>query len=319
MGLEVAGYREPQLTLNSHFRFGYDNKSEAFRTNPEQAWWVKYGRCRRQPHPFRDECVATARAIRAKASGDIWILFSGGVDSETVLRSFLEAGISVRIAVARFKDQINLHDISWAVLTCNELGVPFHFFDLDLLKFWRNEALSYAEISQCFSPQLLVTMWLSDQVSGYPVLGSGECLFRKEPTAPDDSAGKSQDQDRNENRWFLIEKERIASWYRFFIARNREACPGFFQYTPEIMLSYLRDPLVHRLVNDHLGDIQSSEEVKLSIYQQHFDLKTRPKYTGFEKVQEEDARLRSFLKLRYSHSDQIVRTRCTDLEGILAP
>jgi hypothetical protein len=85
------------------------------------------------------------------------------------------------------------------------------------------------------------------------------------------------------------------------------------------MLSYLRDPLVQKLVNDHFGDTQSSEEVKLRIYQQHFDLKTRPKYTGFENVQEEDARLRSLLKLSYSHCDQIFRTSCIDLERNLAP
>lgn len=325
MDLQVVGHQGPELTHNSHFKFGYNNKPEAFRTTPEQNWWVKYGRCRRRPLPFRDECMQTARTIRAKVTGDIWILFSGGVDSETVLRSFLETGISVKIAVARYKDQINLHDISWAVLTCNELGVPFQFFDLDLLKFWRGEALSYAEISQCFSPQLLVTMWLSDQISGYPVLGSGECLFRREQAAAVDLTGKTQSQSQSQSRsrdnknWFLIEKERIASWYRFFLARKREACPGFFQYTPEIMLSYLRDPLVQKLVNDHFGDTQSSEEVKLRIYQQHFDLKTRPKYTGFENVQEEDARLRSLLKLSYSHCDQIFRTSCIDLERNLAP
>ncbi|MBK8202131.1 MAG: hypothetical protein IPK68_07390 [Bdellovibrionales bacterium] len=130
MELQVVGHQGPELTHNSHFKFGYNNKPEAFRTNPEQNWWVKYGRSRRRPLSFRDECMETARTIRAKVTGDIWILFSGGVDSETVLRSFLEAGISVKIAVARYKDQINLHDISWAVLTCNELGCAFSIFRL---------------------------------------------------------------------------------------------------------------------------------------------------------------------------------------------
>ncbi|MBK9037734.1 MAG: hypothetical protein IPL83_01020 [Bdellovibrionales bacterium] len=109
--------------------------------------------------------------------------------------------------------------------------MPFQFFDLDLLKFWRDEALSYAEISQCFSPQLLVTMWLSDQISGYPVLGSGECLFRREQTVPVDSAGKGQDQSQNGKNWFLIEKERIASWYRFFSLEKERPVRDFSVHT----------------------------------------------------------------------------------------
>lgn len=281
---------ELKLSHNNHFRFGYNDTKE---------WIVSYGRCSRAPKNFHDECLETARTIRHNTDEEITVLFSGGVDSEVVVRSFVEAGIPINVAVMRFKDDLNAHDISYAIETCRELKISPTFYDLDLLAFWKDDYLPYAHLTRCFSPQLITTMWLIDQIKGFVVLGSGECLLEKK-----------------HDHWFLLEKERIASWYRFFVARNRSGCPGFFQYTPEILLSYLLDPEVVKMVKESVVD--SSAKIKLEMYQQHFPLKTRPKFTGYEKVQHEDHVIRTKLKEIYGDADQIVKTEYNDLVSLLS-
>lgn len=303
----------PILTESNHFKFGYDQSTFSFRTSPTQEWFVEYGACQHEPLDFRNECIRTAQKIRQSTKDPIHIMFSGGVDSEVVLRSFVAAKIDVTAAILRFKNDLNIHDISWAVITCENLNIPYRFYDLDILDFWKNRALEYAEPTYCVTPQLISTMWLVDQIEGYPVMGSAECLFVKE--VPTDYRPGISPYEKSE--WSLWEKEKIAAWYRHFIVRAREGCPGFYQYTPEIMLSYINDPIVQDLINDRIVGKLSTESSKLRIYQQHFDLISRPKYTGFEKLQSEDAFYRDQLKKTFPNCDQIYKTKIRDLEKML--
>jgi hypothetical protein len=305
----------PSLSHLNHFSFGYDGNKFNFRTSADQKWWVEYGRCSRRPENFRNECIETAKLIRKNASDSIYIMFSGGVDSEVVLRSFVEAGIKVSAAILRFKNDLNIHDTSWAVIACEELAVPYRFFELDLLDFWKNEAWEYANSTYCISPQLLPTMWLVDQIEGFPVMGNGECLLVKQK-GHDYQPGISP---YDNSEWEIWEKEKIAAWYRFFIVRNRNGSPGFFQYTPEVMLSYLLDPFVQRLIKNKIKGKLTTESSKVEIYQQHFPVLARPKYTGFERVQKEDAELRQLLKSKWSFADEIYKIRSSELMKSLFP
>lgn len=302
---------EVQLTRGQHFLFGYvpaeapHLRFESLRKRQadSERWFVQYGRSVRLPMSFRLECLEAAREIAAHAGSlPITVLFSGGMDSEVTLRSFVEAGVPVRAAILRFKDDFNLHDYSWAILACENLGVEYRIHDLDLLAFWSGAANEYAERTQCVSPQLLPTMWLADQVDGFPVLGSGENYLVK----------------KNET-WVLLEKERIASWYRHFLFQNRPACPGFFQWSPELMLSWLVDPLAIDLWQNRRPLEDDSKVVKIRIYQQHFNVLPRSKYTGFEKVQHAETAIRERLSRRFAKSDEIVETPVPTLLAALSP
>ncbi len=315
MRYHVLSQIVPELTHRNHFKFGYNCQPFSFRKSSDDNWFVSYGRCDRQSYSFHDECLATAKLIRKNTNQDLHMMFSGGVDSEVALRSFVESGIPVTAAILRYENDLNVHDISWAVVTCEALGVPYKFYELDLIQFWNTRADDYANETYCVSPQLLATMWLIDQIKGYPIMGSGECLFVKEKPA-DYKPGISP---YLKSDWTLWEKEKIAAWFRHFMIRNREGCPSFFQYTPEIMLSYLNDPFVRDLISDKITGKLSTESSKLAVYQQHFPLHDRPKYTGFEKVQKEDAAFRARLKARFSDSDAIYKTSTRDLELMLKP
>lgn len=302
----------PHLTHEQHFVFGYNRDGQfrpfAKRENREDQWRVQYGRAKRFPMTFRQECLEAARLIQRQTQLPITVLFSGGIDSEVALRSFYEAGIPVTAAILKFKGGLNAHDTAWARVTCDELKIPVKTYELDLLSFWNSsEALKYADETQCVSPQFLTTMWLLDQCEGYCVLGSGEnFLTFRTPTSR--TIG-----------WSLVEKEKVAAWYRYFISRNRPGCPGFFQYTPELMLSWMLDPAAVAFWRKHAGLIRDSIPMKFSIYRQHFALRPRPKFTGFENVAAEDAILRQELETRFADARGTYETTAEDLVNALSP
>lgn len=254
------------------------------------------------PLSFHDECVETARRIRDNTSLPIDVYFSGGIDSEVAMRSFVEAGIPIRVFCLKFENDLNAHDVAWAEKVCGQLGLPLKYVEIDILKFWENEAWDYALRTQCVSPQLLSTMWLSDQTDGFAVLGSGENFIVKRVPA-DYESGHSP---YLRSIWDLFEKEKIASWYRHFIVRGRDAAPGFFQYSPELMLSWFLDELGCGLWNDRILGKRNSVSSKYNFYRRHFPIEQRPKYTGFELIQDEDARFRRELRTKFDNCDHIV-------------
>lgn len=304
-----------QLTHRNHFRFGYNGEAFNFRTSPDDSWWVTYGKSEWQPRDWRTECIETARLIRSNTNLPIHVMFSGGIDSEVVVRSFHAAGIPICAAILRFKDDLNLHDIRYAVDSCEALAIPYRFYDLDLLKFWEAEVYEYAARTYCLSPQLCSTMWLVDQIDGYPVMGSAECYLVKR--LPEGYQPGISPYERSP--WDMYEKELIAAWYRHFQIRDREGAPGFFQYNPENMYAFLVDKTIQDLVNDRIPGKCSSMSSKLGIYQRYWpELVSREKYTGFELVQEQDAPIRARLAEMHPGTRQVHRTEYNDLVGILA-
>jgi hypothetical protein len=125
-------------------------------------------------------------------------------------------------------------------------------------------------------------MYYADKIDGIPVLGAGEnYLVRKE--------GKKE--------VFDLEESRVVSIYKFFENKNREAIPAFFQYTPEIMISYIQKESVYKWVETakQQGYI-NSKKIKSSIIAEDFDIEPRGKLTGFELMEPLDAEYRAILK-----------------------
>lgn len=314
-----------QFSYQNHFKFGYDGSWFCRRSTPEQAWVVRYGRSHRKSKNWYEECIETARLIRQQTKLDLWVLLSGGIDSEVVLRSFVAAKIEVRTAIMRFRNNLNEHDIQYAVKTCDELRVAYKIFELDIVDFFESrKAFEYVELAYPISPQFVATMWLMDQVPGYPILGSGECYLVKRNLSHL-ASGFSQAHftpdglNNDEEQWDLWEKENVASWYRFLLAREKEGCAGFFQYNPENMLAFLLDEDVQQLTANKIEGKVSTASSKYKIYKKYFPLIERPKYTGYERLQGLDRKYReSFLK-KNPAANGIYRTPFAELLRQLSP
>jgi hypothetical protein len=119
--------------------------------------------------------------------------------------------------------------------------------------------------------------------------------------------------------WEMLEKERIASWYRHLMHRDRTGCAGFFQFNPENMLAFLRDPALATLCTDRGPPAESTSPVKAAIYRRHFLLEPRPKYHGFENVLYLDDALRPELERRFAEHNAVAYTGYAQLLRDLAP
>jgi hypothetical protein len=119
-----------------------------------------------------------------------------------------------------------------------------------------------------------------------------------------------------EDQWALQESESVNSWYRHFLRTNRHGVPAFHQYTPEQILSYLRDPYVVEMMAT--SDALNNETWKLPHYQRHFDLQQRPKFTGYEPIMQETAPLRIQHSRAFPHALSFVLFDCERLAASLA-
>jgi hypothetical protein len=299
-------------TYKQHFKFGYNDKWFNQRTSPDDKWHVDYGSIERDVGDFRQESFKVARLIEDEATRlglPIDLMYSGGTESEMMVRSFIEQGIPVRINIMKFSNGLNMHDIKDALAFCEENNITPTMYDLDILKFWENDCWDYAERTKCISPQLLSTMWLMDQLDGLPVMGSAECYIAHEDLKKfnywEPTQGKVIKKNFSKDEymvrpWYMHEREKIAAWYRHPMQQDRPAVPGYFQYTPEIMLSFLEDPFEQELAAcKHTGKL-SNTSTKLHVYEKYFpNLRQKVKTTGFEQIMESDKVVRTELYRLY--------------------
>ncbi len=289
-------------TYKNHFKFGYNNKYFNHRKSPNDIWNVKYGRCENTPNNFRIECVNAAKLINKSTNSDIYILLSGGIDSEIVARSFVEANIDIMCIIGRFNTVMNDHDIRYATKFCRVFRIPYKIIDIDIYKFWKNDLYKYASTSKCISPQLVIPMYLADQVDGHVVIGAGECYMVQ----------------NSDCEFELYEKEKIAVWYRHFMINDKEGTPGFFQYTPELILSFINDKSI---INIPKSKRISTYYEKLKVYKKYWpEIEDREIYTGFEKFKELDYNLyRPYLENKFGEYNGVYKTQINVLRDNLSP
>lgn len=288
-------------TKDNHFKFGYDGCWFQTRTHAAQRYTIEFGRCHQVPQDWRTETVNAARSIAGTAEQPIHVLYSGGIDSEVTLLGFLAGDVPVTADIMRFAHGLNDHDICYAVAFCQRHAVPYHIHEIDIVEFFAGPMYEYAAISHCVSPQLCATMWLVDQIDGHAVLGQGECVLVL-----------------HDGQWKFRESEKVNAWYRFYMARRRAGVPGFHQYTPEQMLSFLLDPTFTPYMTTASGKT-SNKSLKHTIYNRYFPVQARPKYTGFENVQAQDDHHRARLLQLYAEWDDVAMIPVADFIASLQP
>jgi len=291
-----------EYTLNNHFKFGYNNNWFVDRKNEQDKWSIQYGQCQRPINDWKKECKLAASIIYEKREGlPIDILFSGGMDSEITLLSFLEIKVPFNVHFVDYNGY-NIYDKRWATKICEYKNIKLTIHNLDIKKFWQSdECLEIANLSKCVSPQLLSQQWLMGKVDGLPILGSGECYTARTDIATQKNTEKNKRKYTSVN-WVIVEREKRASWYRYLISKNRPGIPGFFQYTPELMLSFLEDPICQELHKNNMKGKLSNSTSKFNICSKYWpEIKKRLKKTGFEDLRDDDFILRTKLMKLYEN------------------
>lgn len=272
----------PPLTHGNHFRTGFGPGFSHFRRYAGQPWHVDVAGCSRPAKSFHKECIEAARLIGEDYSGigDVRPMVSGGIDSEFMLRCFARAGVPVRPVLFDINGA-NGYDSHHAVTVCEELGIELEVMDFDYSAFLEDRVYEYAADMQCPSPHTCAHAAMSDMVRGVPVIAMGDGHMQKE-----------------KGTWVWYQWERTSgALYRHF-SRSSWGVPTFFNYTPELMFSWLES--VHAMVS--FSD--STLDAKHTLYQMSEPhVVRRNKYNGFEAMWEQELPVRKRLGELYGGWD----------------
>lgn len=246
---------------------------------------------------FKTELLEGARISMDIMDRKPCVFLSGGVDSEVVLRSYLAIGVTPEVVIIRYENDINIYDVSFAVIICNQLGVDYRIVDFNLKKFYENDAEGIAEIAQIDRPRALPQLKFLEFTDNFPIYGGADItLFR---------VGKDYSV---KGKWMVACHEHDTSWSKYSLIINRPAILSWFKWTPGIVLSYFQTNWAQKLINDEFYGKLGTNSTKYMGYQEAFpDIIPRIKKTGFETFSNDFiAEYENFLKekfqgLKYRH------------------
>lgn len=219
------------------------------------------------------ESVLAAEEIYSIKEGPLYIMYSGGLDSEFVLSVFLELGMDVTPVIIRMGNY-NEHDIKYAIEFCQARNIIPKIIDIDFDKFVTSEKILEVAIqSRSMLYHRPVTAYVASQLDGTVVLGDGEPYIRL---------------DNNTNTWNLEVDEHDFAVCNYLLLHQVPCVPHFNRYRPGMMSSYMLDPRMQELAtHQHPGKLGSNSS-KIYMYNRHspFTLVPRQKYTGYEIIEQ---------------------------------
>jgi hypothetical protein len=221
---------------------------------------------------YYEELLENGRAIYELFNEPLSLLFSGGVDSEVVLRVYLDLKIPIKVYIFKYKNNYNIIEFTHAVAECEKLNVTPIIIDFDLEKFFENEAYDFMLKTYAMGPGWLPHMKMTEFVDGIPIIGSGEPYFRR----------TSRDWTTS-HPWVYQIDEHSHHWAVYHTVIGRKTITDWYEYSPELLVSFSKLPYVQNLINDRIRGKLSTETSKVLIHQAYWpDLQQRQKLVGFE-------------------------------------
>ena len=221
---------------------------------------------------YYKESVLAAEEIYSLKEGELYIMYSGGLDSEYALSLFLELGMNVTPAIIKLSDY-NSHDIKYAFDFCQSKNITPRIIDIDFDEFVNSEKiLDIARTARSSVHHRPATAYAASQLDGTVLLGDGEPYIRL---------------DDKTNTWNLEVDEHDYVVHNYLSSLGIPCVPHFNRYRPEMMAAYMLDPRMKELAeHKHPGKLGSNSS-KMFIYNRHspFKLAERQKYTGYEVIE----------------------------------
>jgi len=223
---------------------------------------------------FLEECKQVALEIESKKQGKIYLMYSGGVDSEFVLNVFLMLGIEVTPVIIKLNPNYNTHDVTYAFNFCESKNLKPLIIDVDFDYFVKTGLIvDIAQQYKLATYQIPSTLNALKSLDGTIVMGSHSVphIAKKE----------------SNSIWYVDEYEPIWCCLEYFRKNNLYGCPFFLAYTAEQYLAYMQSPIMTDLANNKIPGKLGSNSSKWRILNSlaPFDMEQRPKFTGFENIE----------------------------------
>ena len=272
------------ITHNNHLQFGWGNGTSNF-DNKFGEFWVKYGRASYIPLSFKDECIRAAKLIGESTKKPILVFFSGGIDSEIMVRSFIESGVEFETVVMKYKyrhdDHINENETKRTFEIAIEHDLVCHTITVDVEEFFKNRLPELCRRYKTNSWSKLLVTEIIRQFSNYHcVIGGGEMSLQRHKT--------------NGRRGLtgLYLEEELVNIAAIEVANDvgTTVSNRFYMYTPELMLSWLTDPMVSHWIkyenalNSKYTNLNYYGIKTYMMYKHWPTMSIRPKVSGLERM-----------------------------------
>lgn len=249
---------------NNWLTWYYDGVERGTKLTPTSKYELKITPTIMQPvKSYKEELLANTRLIRDSFREPFDLLFSGGVDSEVILRCNLELGIPINVFIFRYENNYNLSDVTHALRICNELNVTPTVIDFNLQKFFENDAYDIWKSGYFNSPGRLPHMKMISYLDNIPIMGSGEPEWIFE-----------------NGQWLFVLFEGGHSQTLYTTTINRPMISDWYEYSPEILVSHMQTSTIQQLISGGTSDFDRHK------YRLHKDIwpaiKIRRKLIGYE-------------------------------------
>jgi predicted PP-loop superfamily ATPase len=291
------------FTLNNHLSYSIDDREYGHRTTPYEKFRVSVGKI--DPDHYRTsnwlkEQYRAAEIISQEYGNDFVVMFSGGTDSEIVLRAFKHIGVTPRVVFIKFINDYNIEDYNLAVKIAADIGYRLEAVEFDVKNFYHSgEAWELSQAIQCRQIAYL-TVYHNILKIGMPAVMGGEMLFKRHV----DKAG---------SHWhYCFRENEDASAMRFSLKYGIPLVNEWFSYTPEMMGYYLDHPAIKRLLSERynykLSSVSSKNDILRSLMPSIIDKK---KTHGYEHLMGFNGEV--YRKLYLSHPKRLE----SSLDGIM--
>lgn len=262
-------------------KFGRQFGNEQFKTY--------FGSSQHPVKSFKEELLNAARSTIEHYPGlKPNLFFSGGVDSEIMLRAYLDIKYIPDVTIVRYENDYNIYDVSYAVTVCSILNVSYKIVDMNLQKFYENDAERMSELAQIDRPRALPYCKFIEMSDGLPILGN------------DLSPWRTDDNYSKPGTWLMRCWEHDIGWSKFLRQIEKPGIAEWFKWTPGLVLSYMNTKWFKNLITDRYYGKLGSNSTKIIGYREVYpDLIQRTKHTGFEKINSLVDAFEYFLKTKY--------------------
>lgn len=222
---------------------------------------------------YQEALFRNAALLKDIYNGPFDVMLSGGIDSEVVVRTFHHLKIKQNVYTFRFENDYNILDVTNAIKICKDIGIKLNLIDFNLKKFFENDAEKIYKISYTTAVEKLVRFAWYDFVDNIPVFGDGEPYWVRDKW--DDFSTTSS--------WSMFMFETDWAHAVYSKAIKRIVIGEWYNFTPEIWLSFMDIDYIQKLTNDEIKGKLSSWSYRTTLHRQIWpDIFEKPKLIGYE-------------------------------------
>ena len=283
------------FTHNNHLKYYINDSVYGTRATVYDKFRVEVGKIDQDHYRQSNwvlEQARTADLVYREFGKDLIVFFSGGTDSEIVLRSFIGIGVKPRAVFIKFKNEYNIFDLVLATQIARELDINLEVVEVDIMDFYHSGAAW--ELAEQIHCRQIAYLNVYNQIRALdaPSVMGGEMLLRRE-TNPLGS------------RWhYCFRENEDASAMRFSNLFGIPLVNEWFSYTPEMMGYYLEHPKIQWLLNERYNYKLASVSTKNEVLKQYMpDILVKTKTHGYEKLM--GLNNESYAQLYRSHTKRL--------------